>query len=77
VVAFAEVPETDVVEVVQADGAGDGVEEVEADEGRGGREEDVREINADEVGLCEDGGVVGVADDDLRPCVSFLGGSKD
>jgi hypothetical protein len=52
VVAFAEIPEADLVEVVQADGAGDGVDQDGVGDGGG---DYVGEVDGEEVGGADDG----------------------
>ena len=61
VVALAEVPQTDLVEVVEPDGAGDTVDEDGIGDGEGN---DVGEIDFEEVGFAEDGLVGEIADAD-------------
>lgn len=61
-VTFAKVPEADLVEVVQSDGLGDGVDEARVGNGGG---DDVGEIEFEEVEVSEDGTGFGVADEDL------------
>jgi hypothetical protein len=61
VIAFAEVPQTDLVEVVKADRAGDGIDE----DGIGhGARDDTREINFKEVGSTQYRASIEVADAD-------------
>jgi hypothetical protein len=62
-VTFAKVPEADLVEVVQPDGLGDGVDEARVGDGRG---DDVGEVELEEVEVSEDRTGVGVADEDLE-----------
>lgn len=62
VVAFAEVPEADLIEIVEAEGAGEGIDELDVI-CRGG--DDVGEVEGVEVGVADDGLVVDVADDGL------------
>ncbi|QSZ31784.1 hypothetical protein DSL72_001353 [Monilinia vaccinii-corymbosi] len=64
VVAFAEVPEADLVEVVEAEGAGERVGE--RDGGPDGCGDDVGEVETEEPGFSEDGAVVRIADDGLE-----------
>ena len=52
VIAFAEVPQTNLVEVVEADGAGDGVDKYSV--GDGGRDY-IGEVDGEEVGGTDDG----------------------
>lgn len=59
---FAKVPEADLVEVVEADGLGDGVDEACVGD-RGG--DDVGQVELEEVEVSEHGTVGGVADEDL------------
>lgn len=55
VVAFAEVPQADLVEVVKAEGTGEGVDE---DGITGGGGDDVGYVDLEEPGVAEDGFVV-------------------
>lgn len=59
---FAKVPEADLVEIVEADGLGDGVDKARVGD-RGG--DDVGEVELEEVEASEHGTVGGVADEDL------------
>jgi hypothetical protein len=58
-VPLAKVPEADLVEVVQADGLGDAVDQGGVGDGRG---DDVGQVELEEVDCREDGGGAGVAD---------------
>jgi hypothetical protein len=63
VVAFAEVPEADLVEVVKTKGARERVDELDV---AGGGGDDVGEVEFEEVGAADYGFGVYVADFDLR-----------
>ena len=61
------------VEIVEAEGAGEGVDELDVVCGGG---DDVREVEGVEVGVADDGLVVDVADDGLRIALVRLGRFK-
>lgn len=60
VITFAEIPEADVVEVVETEGAGEGVDEGEF--GGGGGWDYVGKVEAEEVGIADDGSLVDITD---------------
>ncbi|TGO81313.1 hypothetical protein BPOR_1212g00020 [Botrytis porri] len=64
VVAFAEIPETDLVEIVEAEGSGERV--LQGDAAANGFGYDVGEVESEEPGIADDGSVVYVADYGLR-----------
>lgn len=61
VVALAKVPQAYLIKVVQAEAPGDGVEEVRVGDGDG---DDLGDVEPEEPGVADDGGVLDVADED-------------
>ncbi|TGO28498.1 hypothetical protein BPAE_0027g00650 [Botrytis paeoniae] len=64
VVAFAEIPEADLVEIVEAEGSGERV--LQGDAAADGFGNDVCEVESEEPGIADDGTVVYIADYCLR-----------
>lgn len=64
VVAFAEIPEADLVEIVEAEGSGERV--LQCDAAADGFGNDVCKIESEEPGIADDGTVIYIADDCLR-----------
>jgi hypothetical protein len=63
-VALAEIPESDLVKIVKAEGPRQRVDEHEVVGGANG--EDVGQVEVEEVGVADDGTFVKVADQDLN-----------